>query len=306
VINSTYGVIGGGYGNDIESSGGTIAGGVLNIISGGATHSTIGGGYANQILDNSTYSSIFGGSGNQILENSTYSFIGGGYRNTNSAIKCAISGGALNEILSGADYSAIGGGSGNQIFGSGTYSVISGGSKNTNTAASGTVAGGSLNYVAGTSTGGTIPGGVAASTVSYGQYAYASGCFSAGGDAQGSTFVLRGTTTTSGNFEIFLDGSTERMKVPLNTTWACEILLASRTSTGVSRWIKEVFGVKNVSGTASFIGIPVSVGEGHDSGSTAGGADFGTTGDSIKVIIGTTTAVTTRWVATVHAVEVGF
>ncbi len=198
-IAANFGVIGGGYANQIQAnardatiSGGeanstsgsesTIGGGANNLILPGASGSTIGGGYDNQIQDAVSESTIGGGYDNQILDGAYYSTIGGGavnqvygigsfiggggydgvnyLGNVNGGNASVIGGGVGNQIY--ADYSAIGGGDGNGIQPYADYSTIGGGDANgiQPYAQFSTIGGGEGNYINAYNLCSTIGGGV--------------------------------------------------------------------------------------------------------------------------------------------------
>jgi hypothetical protein len=121
--------IGASGSQDRDDSGGTIGGGVRNLINYENAYSTIGGGVDN--LVDGSYANIAGGNGNAIrwVGSSEGHSIGGGARNQiRSGLGFStISGGYTNSISGGA-YSVIGGGRSNLV--SGSHSVIPGGFNN--------------------------------------------------------------------------------------------------------------------------------------------------------------------------------
>jgi chitodextrinase len=272
--------IGGGNGNDIEiSDSATIAGGQSNLITAvqgdEALQSTIGGGFNNEIggVDSAT---ICGGADNCIFgffdEGST---IAGGEGNSIEQSFSTISGGFTNTIPyggSGGGQVTIGGGAGN--CGQGAYS--------------------------------TIPGGANASARSYGQMAYASGQFAQTGDAQTSVYVLRGYTTNAIESELFLDGLSERMSVPTNSTWGFDVLIAGRTADGVSGFYVIRGMVKNNNGTMVLDGTPTKdfTREDDTGWDTFVGVDSSSQSLVVKAMGSTGQSV--RWVANVRTVEVSY
>jgi hypothetical protein len=175
-VDSSYGVIGGGWGNTIQSNSvsSTLGGGYSNLIAsnvndgtiaGGSyntnktTYATIGGGTANTILTYAFSATIGGGGRNRIEEGANDTVIAGGYGNairTNSSF-AAIGGGQLNVIEAASYEAAIGGGIANRIGSDGWQATIAGGRSNKVSLAYGTVGGGwgnqALNYS------GTVGGG---------------------------------------------------------------------------------------------------------------------------------------------------
>ncbi len=205
-----------------------------------------------------------------------------------------IAAGASQRIRAGAQYGAISGGWGNTI--------------GTNTASS-TIGGGYGNTVSNASYA-TIPGGARAKATHHGQLAYAAGSFSADGDAQTSTFVLRNQSMgAAGYYTLFLDGSSETkpLTVPVGARWAFDApLIGSLPSGTTAAW--QIRGViKNQDGTTSFVGTPTTTALGVDAAASSWSvlvtADNG--GDALVLQVrGSSTAEWTSWVATVRTVEV--
>jgi hypothetical protein len=122
-----------------------------------------------------------------------------------------------------------------------SYCVCLGGYSNTASASQATVIGGRGNLA---SAGCSLCGGGKNNTAStksycvsfgyravaskYGQIAQASGRFAANGDAQTSQYVLRKQTTNNTQTEMFLDGSSERITLANDTTYAYSILIVAR------------------------------------------------------------------------------
>lgn len=62
----------------------------------------------------------------------------------------------------------------------------------------------------------------------YGQRSHAAGRFAALGDAQGSELVVRNSTTDGTQTELFLNGSSLRITLPNDTTWAFSVMVVGR------------------------------------------------------------------------------
>jgi hypothetical protein len=163
-VGDRWSVVGGGYGNSIETIDivgqrdyGTIGGGFSNAIGSGAFlghMGTIAGGGQNAVRDD--FGVIGGGTSNLVA--GTAAVIGGGVVNTASASYAAIGGGSDNHIQNGAGYSVIAGGVDNVIGTNAINASLGGGSDNRITGGSGnTIAGGLGNRVKGTT--GSIGGG---------------------------------------------------------------------------------------------------------------------------------------------------
>lgn len=117
---SSYGTIGGGYINTIDSiEYATIAGGYQNEVSG--QRGFIGGGVNNVV--SSIAGTVCGGDTNKVR--GQQAFVGGGLDNEVHGLRSSIVGGQNNLISSGDDYSSIGGGRSNMI--SVDYGSIPGG-----------------------------------------------------------------------------------------------------------------------------------------------------------------------------------
>jgi len=320
--------IAGGAGNTIQTNANsaTIGGGAFNTIGAFASRSTIAGGYQNMIVTNATYSTISGGTSNTIGTNAVASTIGGGATNTilaegryatisggwnntiqPDAVHSTISGGLRNTIQTNAHNSAIGGGRDHLIQVNADHSTISGGRQNSiqPNAVNSTIGGGLDNVVATNADYATIPGGRAAKANEYGQLAYASGRFANDGDAQTSVFVLRRTTTSAAELELFLDASSRRMIIPDDTSWSFDVMIVGRSSTGTSAAYKYTGLIVNNAGALFFLGPTKTVV--HED---VAAWDIDVAKDNPnKALVVTATgaaATTIRWVATVRTVEVSF
>ena len=208
-----HAAVGGGFQNTASGTLSTIAGGGAHYATGG--NSTIGGGEGNKAF--AFGSTVAGGYGHYAT--GIGSIVGGGAFNNANSLLSTISGGGTN--YAGADYATIGGGSGNSIQTDSTAATIGGGAGNlvATNAPYASIGGGESN---------TATTALQASTASYGQQAHASGQFANPGDAQGSLYVSRNITTNDTWTELFLDGLTERMVVPVNGTWTFQTLVVAR------------------------------------------------------------------------------
>ncbi len=293
VSGGNYAAIGGGNGNTSSGIYSTTAGGRFNrstsfvtTVGGGDnneasyTFATVGGGHDNTA--NNTSATVGGGGNNTSSDVSAT--VGGGSANTASAAFATVGGGDFNG--SSGLSATVGGGNGNES--SGDYSTVAGGSRNVSSGSAATVGGGLFNQatnigstVAGgrnnltrgiysTIAGGadniiqtnapyaTIPGGHQAAAANYGQIAYASGHFVNPGDAQTSVYVVR-TITSSNNVsrltELFLDGASQRIRVPRDSTWAFDIMVVGRNA-GTSSAMFHFHGLIQNSGGVTVIPIP--------------------------------------------------
>lgn len=221
----------------------------------------------------------------------------GGYNSngtSNNAVGAVISGGGasgeLNQVSD--DYGVVAGGTDNTAgdgsdSNNGQYATVSGGSGNT---ASGQFS--------------SVPGGSMAKATLYGQQAYASGSFSTAGDAQGSTYVLRGVSgdTLPSTVSLSLDGGTQRLTIPNNRTVMFEILVVGRAMTGTNSAGYRIYGaIKNTGGTLSLIGSP-TVNAFENSGTW--NATVLASGTYLDIRVTGSSSTSVLWVATVHTAEV--
>jgi hypothetical protein len=212
--------VGGGYYNTASGDRAAVAGGEQNSAS--ANYATVAGGADNEA--SGARATVGGGESNEASD--SFATVGGGYQNSASGSYTTVAGGQQNSANA---YAAVGGGYQNSA---GLYASVGGGYQNSAGGLYATVAGGRTNETSGTYA--TIPGGYNAKAFNYGQMAYASGRFAETGDAQTSVYVLRGTTTSNNETELFLDGSSQRMTLRTNSTCAFDILIAARTASQAS------------------------------------------------------------------------
>jgi hypothetical protein len=326
------GFLGGGENNRPTPDYAVIVGGSTNTINTGSTFSFIGGGQTNTISASSTHCVIGGGSGNTV--STAQSVIAGGDQNTitTGAQFGFIGGGQLNTVNSGAGTVAgginntagfnafVGGGYSNSS--TGIYSAIVGGYDNTNSGSYSTILGGNFNstatnycYILG-GLGNSVTADYSA--VLFGFYALAdrnrltamahAGRFSATGDCQTVSFMLRGVSTSVTQVTLSSDGaaadSTNQFVIPNNKMVTGIILLQGVQSTGANAWsIIRRFGIKNIGGTTTLIN---TVAVGTDSTAPTGWTVAITADDTLnclKIACGSNTSVTARWTAHITAIE---
>src|SRR5258706_2759682 len=308
--NSVFGslsAVGGGLGNLAGSEAATIGGGRWNFISRSPdippVGCTISGGSSNQIFSGnaidglSSYSTISGGENNIVRGESDHGVVGGGGGNSIGSWSsyCAIGGGSLNNIAgqgSGNNfYDTIGGGHLNQISPSTPGGVMGA-----------TVSGGLENAASGYAS--TIPGGTFAKASTYGQMAYASGRFATNGDAQTSLYVCRGATTDGTLTELFLDGASQRIVVPVNSTWTFDAFVTARSSTGNSGGYQIRGTIKNNPGTTSIVGSPTFTLLGEDVAAWDAMVAADNANHALVVRVTGAAATSIRWVASLRTTEV--
>jgi len=136
------------------------------------------------------------------------------------------------------------------------------------------------------------------------------GDFATAGDAQAMTYVLRGTTSNATFTEIFLNGSSTRMVLPYDTTWAFDALIVARLGTQQASAAYNVFGcIDNESGTVAMVGS-VQYGTPIEDNPLTNDWDVqftaDDTNDSLKLEVkgGTGHSDSVRWVASVRVSQV--
>jgi hypothetical protein len=318
---SSYSTIAGGIGNTLGNSSdySFIGGGRSNRISnqGGAGFATIGGGENNYIGD--WKGTIGGGAGNYISFG-TLATIAGGFGNSVGGVFKADSaaiGGGVGNIINGVFCDTIAGGLSNQVAG-GRFNAIGGGLQHNIDAYAAVIAGGLSNQIAGgdfNAIGGgfqneidayaaVIPGGLQARARNYGQMAHASGQFAAPGDAQTSVYVVRGTTTNATQTDLYLDGISQRIGVPTNSSWAFDILVIAR-STNTTTGAYQIRGaIENNGGTVVIVGATTMQTIVTEVGPWTVNAYADDVTDSLVVKATGSAGNLVRWVATVRTTEV--
>jgi len=190
------------------------------------------------------------------------------------------------------------------------YGTVGGGMGHIVDAPVGTIGGGRENAIKSTATNATIPGGFGAVALNYGQHAYASGSFSAAGDAQTSTYVVRGVTINDVTFvDLHLDGNSEAMKVPLDTRWAFDVLVVASTTGSTTAAYQLRGAIKNIGGVTSIVvGAPPMQILAADSGTSIWtvSAIADNAEDALVIRVKGGPATTVHWVASVRVVELTF
>lgn len=271
-VTDNYGTVGGGRGNQAGDGEGTILDQAL---------ATVGGGESN--LASGLRSTVSGGAYNKA--SGPQSAVSGGYFNAATGLSAAVGGGEYNTA-------------------NGSYSAIGGGVSNAATGSVSTVGGGYFNTASHNLS--TIPGGYAARATHYGQMAYASGYFSSFGDAQTSTYVLRGTTSGATSTQLYLDGNGQQITLANDRTMSFDILIAARSSEGESAGYHVRGVIKNYGGTTSLVGTPSVMPLGEDDSSWDVNVDADDTNDALVISVTGQVGKTIRWVATVRTAEVAF
>jgi hypothetical protein len=138
------------------------------------------------------------------------------------------------------------------------------------------------------------------------QQAYAGGRFVQNGDAQTSTYLVRGVTTDSAPRELFLDQVARRLSVPFGSTWTFEILVTARSSTGASAGYKLCGVIENNSAAGGcFLIGPVDLAfEREERPAWSVVVEANDAADALIIRVIGESAMTIRWVACVRTTEV--
>jgi hypothetical protein len=233
----------------------------------------------------------------------THCLISGKNNHSNSGTHCSISG-YYNSSNSGS-YCVIGGTS--NTSNSGDYCLITGAWLGGNSGDYCLIAGSTLsnsgNY--------SVLSGHQASNDLHGARVHASGQFAAKGDAQNRELVARAATTTTTPGVITLDGSSDAITLPANTSWAFDGRVIARNIDTVGEnkafWIKGAISRDGNAASTALIGS-VEI----DEKSTGGGSDASwsiavtadTTGGALKIEVTGELTTNIRWVATLDLTEV--
>lgn len=294
-----------------ESESSTAAG--TNAVAVGGTGHTVDalnaaaiGGDGN--LASATACAIIGGSGNTVDGNNQNCVIVGGDANEINGTGVnggVISGGTANSIAS--QNSFIASGSNNTISTSIGYSAILAGFSNTidTLADSCSILSGYNNLITDSALGATAKGYYAKAN-KHGQHTISGGRFSVTGDAQASDFVVRRQTTNATPAEMFLDGSSLRLTIAPDTTWAFEIMLvARRTDADNESAAYQFFGcIDNNGGTTALVGAVQTFTPIEDTVAWAAAVTADNTNDALVITVTGEAAKTINWVARVKTVEV--
>lgn len=118
LVTASFGVIGGGHGNEVNAASAVVAGGRRNSIATAGDFSVIGGGQSNRVSQSAAHAAIFGGLNNSIGTGSSGASIFGGTDNQiGSNAQFALSlGGFANVVGNNALYGAVLGGSNNRAL----------------------------------------------------------------------------------------------------------------------------------------------------------------------------------------------
>lgn len=248
------------------------------------------------------------GTGNIVLANlgkasGNYGCVFGGRSNTVSTNSSGhqTSVGGRGNVVSGLGYAASVGGDTNTV--SGQYAAVIGGGNNTASGQSSAIIAATSCTASGV---GSRASGSSAVAAFYLESARSIYPFGAAGSAQISDLGFQGTTTNSTPKEIFIDGASERLTIPTDTTCLFKIYLCARRSDADNESAMYEFfgGIDNNAGTVALVG---SVQPGTPIEDTAGWAAAVTADNTNKALILTVTgenSKTINWLASVHLIKI--
>lgn len=161
----------------------------------------------------------------------------------------------------------------------------------------------------------TAPSAAGSNAIAIGDSAYAylagslvqaSGAFATPGDAQSSVLVLRNTSTTNAFVELYLDGVSDRIIIPADTTWTFFVMLVGH-QVGVSASASYEFrGAlrRDSASTLRLLNLNKTV-VAKDDLTWDAEVSVEPFNSALRVRAKGSTAQTVRWVAKVATVEVG-
>ena len=142
----------------------------------------------------------------------------------------------------------------------------------------------------------------------YGQKSYANGKFTNTGDAQHGVYVLRNITTDATSTELFLDGVSLPLVLPLNSVVSFSIIVAAKrtdSSGGGAGYQFDGVAIKgSTNGSVMIIGTPSKTILGETNTPWDITLTANPSNGSLKILATGETSKTIRWVATVLTTEV--
>jgi hypothetical protein len=325
VASGNYSSVLGGTRNTASGGNSVVCGGNSNTASG--TRSGVFTGASNTA--NTTNSAVLSGGNNSATQNysvccggygnnaggGTYTGIVAGTSNSSSSARSFIGAGNSN-FCNGGNSSVVGG---NNNDATGTNSIVGGGNTNVASATSSFIGAGESNTASGTQSvvcggGGNVAntnyaailGGHQGKASLRAQQAHASGRFAADGDAQTSQLVARISTTNATPTELRLEGSSVRITIVTDTTWAFHILLvARRTDADNESAAYEFLGCIDRNGsTTALVGTVQKTVIAEDTAAWDADVTADDTNDAMAITVTGEASKTIRWVAYIRLVEV--
>jgi hypothetical protein len=216
-----------------------------------------------------------------------------------SGLEAVISGGK-NNTVAGTDATVSGG---IQNSASNSNSVVVGGSANTASGLASTVIGGATNIASGNY---SVSSGNENIADKHGQVSFSPGRFAAQGDCQTSVFVVRNSTTNATPAELYTNGSSTRLTIASDTTWAFEALVVARRADADNESAMYKFHgcIDNNAGTTALVGSVVAETPIEDDADWACAITADDTNDALILTVTGEAAKTIYWVARVTTVEV--
>ena len=150
--------------------------------------------------------------------------------------------------------------------------------------------------------------GYLSSTTRLGQLSHCYGRFSANGDAQAVSFVVRNKTTSSTPVTLFIDGASTRLTITSGKILFADVLISGIKSDGsVAACYKRKVAIKNVGGTTSLVGSVETIGtDTEDSAGCDVALTADNTNDALDISVTGIAAETWRWVAVVEGLEIAY
>jgi hypothetical protein len=122
------------------------------------------------------------------------------------------------------------------------------------------------------------------------------------GEAQASVFVLRRITSDSAYYEMYLDGVSERISLPAQSTWAFEILIVGRGGNDSAGY--QIRGlIENNNGVTALVGSPSTLILGEDVSEWDAKVEVVAGANAPAVLVRGSAGKQVRWVARMHTVE---
>ena len=282
----------------------TISGGNSNLASG--IYSTVSGGNNNQSSNNRA--TISGGEDN--IASNVYTTIGGGRDNTASGNYSTIGGGDSNTVNNA--YATVSGGAGNDS--TNTHSTVGGGEDNVSSGVYATVAGGTTNTASGQSSFvvgqqsraenlGAVATGYGAVAKLRGERAHASGFFGTSGDAQISDFVLRNSSSSTSDVNLFLDGASLEISLDAEMAMEFKVYFVSSLLDGSAASSTEITGLirRGATGGAVLVGNHEDSNKRFDDFSGNTSYAVSASGNNLRLTVTPANSSNTEHVAHVHA-----
>lgn len=118
--------------------------------------------------------------------------------------------------------------------------------------------------------------------------------------------VCRGTTTNATQSELFLDGVSQRMIMPTNSTWGFDILVTGRAANGDSAAYQFLGAAENKAGISVFVAAYQKNVIAENLAAWDVNLSAPATNGAIVIRVTGQAATSIRWVASVRTVEVTY